>query len=50
VVETLKIQKIGEDMGQSEFSEVVILPIGQSGTEEYDRRSSAEGATGRALT
>jgi hypothetical protein len=35
---------------QKEVGYQQYLPIGQSGTEEYDRRSSAEGATGRALT
>jgi hypothetical protein len=27
----------------------LLIPKGQSGTEEHDRRSSTEGATGRAL-
>jgi hypothetical protein len=28
----------------------LMIPKGQSGTKEHDRRSSAEGATGRALS
>jgi hypothetical protein len=35
---------------EEEIEHMWFLPRGKSGTEEIDRRSSGEGATGRALT